>query len=596
MRTIRIFAVVALLGASACSEHGPEGTLITPGPGIEGLPGGTEGVSASHAAPVSGGTLLVLDDGVTAVAADPDRDKVFIVDLGSQAVREVALEPLDEPGRSVEDSNRRVHVALRRGGALVSIDVASATVVQRRAVCASPRGVAYDPLLDLVHVACQTGELVTLPASGGNPTRVLDLGRDLRDVVVDGGRLLVSRFKSAELVVVDGLGQITRTLKPEDSGFEPSIAWRMLPLASGGVAMLHQRANPAQIAIGPAGYYSGAGSCSGAIVEGTVSRLDPDDDGTSYNPPPPPMAMLIGPSDLAVSRDGANLAMVSIGTAWPATRSGNPVNLPKIQIFPSDTLQPADPCGQEPTSIVVTGEPIAVAFDGMGRPIVQSREPAQIQVVNGPTISLSADSRADTGVALFHMNSGFGISCASCHPEGSEDGRTWEFAEIGPRRTQSVAGGVLATAPFHWSGDVEDFTALIHEVFESRMGGTRPNKQQIAKFSSWVDRVAPPHGRVVETTAAERGRALFDDANVGCSGCHAGSQLTNNQSYDVGTGGVFQVPSLVGVAARAPFLHSGCAPTLRDRFGSCGGGDQHGMTSTLSSTQVDDLVAYLETL
>jgi mono/diheme cytochrome c family protein len=453
-----------------------------------------------------------------------------------------------------------------------------------------------------VHVACQTGELVTLPASGGDPTRVLNLGRDLRDVIADSGRLLISRFKSAELLVVDGSGQITRTLTPADSsgsfgssGFEPSIAWRMLPLPNGEVAMLHQRANPAQIAIGPAGYYSGAGSCGGAIVEGTVSRLDPDDDGAGYNPPPPPMAMLIGPSDLAVSRDGANIALVSIGTAWPATRSGSPVNLPKIQIIPS-LSEPSDPCGTQPSADAVTGEPIAVAFDGAGRPVVQSREPAQIQVLGGPTISLSSDSRADTGVALFHMNSGFGISCASCHPEGTEDGRTWEFAEIGPRRTQSVAGGVLATAPFHWTGDVEDFTALIHEVFESRMGGTRPNKPQIAAFSSWVDGVPTPNGRVIDTAAVDRGRALFDDANVGCSGCHSGERLTNNQSYDVGTGGVFQVPSLLGIGARAPFLHSGCAPTLHDRFGSCGGGDKHGVTSSLSSAQLDDLVAYLETL
>jgi hypothetical protein len=65
---------------------------------------------------------------------------------------------------------------------------------------------------------------------------------------------------------------------------------------------------------------------------------------------------------------------------------------------------------------------------------------------------------------------------------------------------------------------------------------------------------------------------------------------------DVGTGGSFKVPSLIGLAYTSPYLHNGCAATLADRFGSCGGGDQHGITSTLSSSQLSDLMAYLDSL
>jgi hypothetical protein len=66
---------------------------------------------------------------------------------------------------------------------------------------------------------------------------------------------------------------------------------------------------------------------------------------------------------------------------------------------------------------------------------------------------------------------------------------------------------------------------------------------------------------------------------------------------DVGTGGLFQVPSLRGVGARAPFMHTGCAKTLADRFNpACGGGDKHGVTSGLTTSQIADLVAYMETL
>jgi cytochrome c peroxidase len=59
---------------------------------------------------------------------------------------------------------------------------------------------------------------------------------------------------------------------------------------------------------------------------------------------------------------------------------------------------------------------------------------------------------------------------------------------------------------------------------------------------------------------------------------------------------MFKPPSLLGVAARPPFMHDGCARTLRDRFGSCGGGDAHGKTSHLTAAQLDDLTAYLESL
>jgi cytochrome c peroxidase len=36
-------------------------------------------------------------------------------------------------------------------------------------------------------------------------------------------------------------------------------------------------------------------------------------------------------------------------------------------------------------------------------------------------------------------------------------------------------------------------------------------------------------------------------------------------TVDVGTGSALQVPSLHGLALRAPYMHDGCAETLLDR-------------------------------
>ena len=104
-------------------------------------------------------------------------------------------------------------------------------------------------------------------------------------------------------------------------------------------------------------------------------------------------------------------------------------------------------------------------------------------------------------------------------------------------------------------------------------------------------------GVVSDPDAVGRGQPVFTDSMHGCAVCHSGSQLTNNRiNVDVGTGGMFKIPSLVGLAYTAPYLHDGCAATLADRFGSCGGGDLHGVTSTLTQAQLADLVAYLDSL
>jgi cytochrome c peroxidase len=208
---------------------------------------------------------------------------------------------------------------------------------------------------------------------------------------------------------------------------------------------------------------------------------------------------------------------------------------------------------------------------------------------------------------MFHKppNGFSGIACASCHPEGHDDGRTWIFTtpEGGgfKRRTQNVGlgGGLLSTAPFHWAGDLSDMTGLMNEVFVKRMGGAQPGPRHITLISSWLDQLpALPPSPAADSAAVSRGADLFNSEAVGCSSCHSGVKMTNNKTVDVGTGSPLQVPSLISVASRAPFMHDGCAPTLRDRFtnAACAGGDQHGHTSQLTSAQVDDLIAYLESL
>jgi hypothetical protein len=261
-------------------------------------------------------------------------------------------------------------------------------------------------------------------------------------------------------------------------------------------------------------------------------------------------------------------------------------------------------CGPDP---VDGQEPVAVAFAGQDTVLVQTREPASLLILRGLnqgaqqkiTVSLSSASRADLGHALFHSNSGGGLACASCHPEGHDDGRVWSFDCEGQRRTQDPSGGLIGTEPFHWNGDLATFPALAREVFMRRMSGPVLTVEQIAALQGWVNQLSelsplqsPSDSQVVH------GATLFQSPSVGCASCHTGVTFTNNATVDVGTGASFQVPSLRGVGWRAPYMHDGCAATLSDRFTdtACGGGDKHGVTSQLSDSDRSDLIAYLQSL
>jgi hypothetical protein len=619
--------------------------------------------SAADAPPaISGGTLRIT--GNTAIAADPDRDQVYIVDLAKRSVTfTVALQPGDEPGRVAVDGAGRAHVALRRGGALVTIAPATGTILARRDVCAAPRGVTYDAANDLVHVACADGQLVSLPAAGGAATRTLQLDSDLRDVVVDGNKLQVTRFRSAELLTLDATGAVMKRVTPPPfrsvntrSGqlFTASVAWRAMENPTGGVVMVHQRGLVDDVQPAPGGYGGGAFGACDAIVQTAVTTVAPGQEPKTG----PAMAGMVIPADMAVSADGSRIAIIAAGNATNSETAGGPPRMPRVFVTSMDdatdqvigctsdgqhgpclpvggpifdapppsfdtgaggttgtagaTGQSAPPSpvpntcnastdaggSSDPSVPEVVGQPISVSFSATGMVVVQSREPSVLSVPGGAPITLSTVSRSDTGHDLFHANAGSGIACASCHAEGTEDGRTWSFVCEGTRRTQSLQVGLKGTEPFHWGGDEKDFPQLVTDVFVGRMSGPMLAPEQINATLSWID--AQPrrtHTMPTDTASVARGKAIFNDTtHAACATCHAGPSLTNSQTVDVGTGGKFQVPSLVGIGTRGPYMHDGCATTLRDRFGACGGGDKHGITSSLKPAQLDDLVNYLNTL
>jgi cytochrome c553 len=660
-------------------------------------------VSAKVAPPaISGGTLRVLGDGFTAVAADPDRDAIYVADLKRPRVlATVSLPAGSEPGRVIEDGHGLVHVALRRGGAVVTLAPPEWKVIARRDVCAAPRGLAFEAGRDQLHVACAGGELVSLRAvpsgDASTETRRLQLEKDLRDVVVADRRLFVSRFKSAEVLMIDADGKVARRMTPPKrtgsrvitnvvqgpngaSGvsamrapatFEPAVAWRLVEGRRGEALLLHQRALVEEVSTESGGYGSARG-CDG-LVQTTLTPINTVDGSVAAQVAPSLMQATLA-VDVAFSPDRQRVAVAMPGNArTPGARqvyasSIDNVATPRIGdcvVPPDDSLAPAPgtrpPGGIQPApgpapspgaggasgsggstggaapqpapgggggssgaplppvdgdelpeaplelrqpGVGGIGEPnevLAVAFASNGHLVAQLRDPARLEILTTRRLGVDLapkDRRADSGHRVFHSNSGAGLACASCHPEGGEDGRVWQFAKIGGRRTQTLRGGILATAPFHWDGDLTDLSKLMTEVFSKRMQGPQLSSAMVDTLGRWLDAQPTLPSRPAPEDAVARGRALFNDARVACATCHTGKLFSNNQSIDVGTGRALQVPSLRGIADRAPFMHNGCAPSLSNRFTdpACGGGDRHGVVSHLTREQVSDLVAFMESL
>jgi hypothetical protein len=569
-----------------------------------------------------------------------------VVNLEARSLAfEVALQQGDEPGRLAEDGAGRVHIALRGGGGLLTIDPDKGTFVARRPVCPAPRGVAWAASSDLVWVACATGELVALPSSGGAPAQSFVLRRDLRDVVAEpDGTLLISTFRSAEVLRVGSDGGIVSlaSLPVGPSALAAAhVAWRTIAGTSDGSTIsVYQTESTRSISTSAPGGYGGLGGRFGGSSGGFGGSSDDPgplfySDGGQPPMPLPPFADPIVESVVAMlGSDGSVL--------------GSPIQLPQVVLPVDVALSPernrlaiaaaGDGFGTASSVWLVTGRgstslpwssssaAVAVAFDGRGNVLAQTLEPEAslsfVPLTSGPAgrlpssaetvlrIPLSTTSNHNTGHDIFHTQAGALMACASCHPEGGDDGHVWQLEGL-PRRTPSLRGTIAGTAPYHWPGEELDMNMLIGDVYTHRMSGGMLDDTQRDALTKWVEGIpAPPAPSWLDSSAAGRGEVLFK-GSAGCTACHSGPKFTNNATVDVGTGTdiaqntsggptqtvpkAFQVPPLVGVGWRTPLFHDGCASTMQDRFGRCAT-PQHGSTAQLSPHDIADLTAYLESL
>jgi cytochrome c peroxidase len=266
----------------------------------------------------------------------------------------------------------------------------------------------------------------------------------------------------------------------------------------------------------------------------------------------------------------------------------------------------------------------------------QSNSESTLQVANSTQLEtdiLSPDQVAGRQMFYSALDSrmtgaNVGIACISCHLEGREDGHVWQFPD-GPRQTPSLAGRQISqTAPYHWAGIFPTLSDFYSETITNRMGGSGLNSSEAAQLTSYIETIPSPENpfqnRPDLAASQARGQLAFQKA--GCTACHKGDAMTDNQLHDVGTltatdllehtelvnegpGVPSQVtpvgfsplmavntPSLMGLARTAPYLHDGSVPTVQARIDQSRTENKHGDTSQLTSDEVSDLTAYLYSL
>ncbi|MBL8910161.1 MAG: c-type cytochrome [Archangium sp.] len=319
-----------------------------------------------------------------------------------------------------------------------------------------------------------------------------------------------------------------------------------------------------------------------------------------------------------------NVAVVPTSTTKQSTSFGESADFAPNGGFKlaSGTVSQLVSVGAGPTGIAVQHDgKTAWVFNSFDHS-VSKLESVAGRIANAGTVKLTSEEKLDAaavaGRKLFFSaadprmnNPATGISCGTCHLEGREDGHVWNFPD-GPRQTPSLQGRMLAkTAPFHWNGEFNDLLAFMTHTVTNRMGGSGVSPAmeiQVAAFIESMPAADNPHKDTAPDLIA-RGKDAFNKAE--CGTCHNGEAFTDNTFADVGTfvktgavvdnlsflpKGGLNTPSLLGLARSAPYLHDGSATTLKARIMNGKALDQHGKTSRLSDTEVDDLVAYLKAL
>ncbi len=138
----------------------------------------------------------------------------------------------------------------------------------------------------------------------------------------------------------------------------------------------------------------------------------------------------------------------------------------------------------------------AASANGKAAPKAAAPAPPDVTKINLPAPSSPLAAEAALGEKLFHKAANTKVSrdgraCASCHPDGRDDGLVWSTPD-GPRQTISLAGRVGREAPFGWLGKHGSLKEHI-TITMKNLKGTGASDEELNAIVAWLRAMpAPP--------------------------------------------------------------------------------------------------------
>lgn len=570
--------------------------------------------------------LALAADGTRLLTANSTAGSVSLVDTRAATVL-YELRTGDRPaGVALARDGRLAVVSHGFGGDIAVLDVGSdrLEVVARVAVGPEPRGVALAADGRTAYVAVGVAnEVVRIDLQARAVTGRLPVGREPRGIALtpDGSRLLVGNARSRGLsVIATGPWQVERTL-PIDGD------------------------NLRQVAIGPdgrTGYVANMRNRGFATTRNNIEigwvlgqrlsrvALDGAEPYATLSLDPQGQAVADA-QGVAAGGDGRFLAVSCGGTHEVLLLRADAKPLPWRSGGSRDLIAPELLRGDGRfRRVALGGRPTELAFASDGQTLYVANYLADsIQVVDAEsgvlvrTIRLgdpAEPSLARRGEILFHdaarsFNQWY--SCNTCHSDGHTDGLDFDTLNDGwqdlgtshlrSRKKVPTLRGVTRTGPWTWHGWQESLRDAVTDSFTKSMQGPRPSADEVDAVVAYLETLdyppnpnRSPDGGL--TPAAGRGQAVFRSPKAACNSCHGGPELTDGKIHNVGLqepGDVYRgynPPSLRGVYDKDPYLHDGRAKTLRDVLTGDHNPEQVTGRGPLSPEELDDLIAYLQSL
>lgn len=545
-------------------------------------------------------SVILSEDGARAFVSNQWADNVMIVDLASASVTDTISTGNGPSGLSLSIDQKYLYVVNTFSSDLTVIDLERKNEVKRLSAGNNPTGIALSPNGEKLYVSSRRAHMVPY----GEPT------------ITD-----VTEFNTSKNRVSATLG-IDEAYLMENMTFTPKgdLALMSLIRPKNLVPMVQVER----------GWMMNHGF---GVIEQTgqqrIIQFLLDEPNSYYS----------DPFDILVSNDGKRAFVSSSGVNRISV-----VNLDSIRSilqnyteeelgylafdlsFSRHYIEKRIPTGAAPKGMVISadGSRLYVANqldDNIGVFDLNTMENLEPIDLGGPD-KLTV---ARKGRQLF-VNAGGTFqnqySCYTCHPDYHEDGLVYNMAgkDMGRNVTnvQSLRE-INHTSPFKWNGKNESVYKQDGMRFSTVLTRTEafsfPDLDALSSFILTGIKNPPnlmynPSG---ELTAAQlRGKEIFDRTvdnygneipeNGRCVTCHPAPYYSNFSFEDVGTLSEsddtikFDTPHLNNIFASAPYLHDGRAVTLEEIWTKYGGEDQHGVVNDMTKMQLNDLIAYLNSL